>query len=242
MKFNYLLIAALLFAAGCKDDDPATDETKPTITSINFLDGASVRAGDSLNLRVTFEDDMELSEAFIEVHENFEGHKHGKVNQKFSDSKILTLSGTNSEQYVSFEIPSNAAAGPYHIEVSALDGTGNRSDTKVFEMTILQDDQPTFKSFPTSLTVSPNSTFNVTFEVEDDTDIKEISYILLDHNDPSAPALADGDIDLDGPDDLSFAFDQSFSAGNVLTTLEFVVRALDSDENMTVAEIEIDVQ
>lgn len=239
--FISLVAISLLMAAGCSDNG-TSDEDKPTITSVNFLNGNSIEAGDSLNIRISFNDNIALSEAFVEVHDNFEGHKHKKVNTKFSASEILTLNGTSDAQVVNLIVPANAAAGPYHVEISALDAEGNRSETKVFALDITQPGQPMFKSMVTELTVNRNADFTIEFEVEDDVDLKEISYVIEDGNNLQDEPLFDGDIDLTGPDDLGFTFKQTFSINKATDEVHFIVRALDSDENLSVAEIEIHVR
>ena len=239
--FIGLVATTMLLAIGCSDNGNS-DEDKPTITSVNFLDGNSIEAGDSLNVRISFSDNIALSEAFIEIHDNFEGHKHKKANTKFSASEILTLEGASDAQLASFIIPSNAAAGPYHMNISVLDAEGNRSDTKVLTFYITQPGQPVFKSMVQELTTSLNEDFTIEFEVEDDIDLKEISYVMEDENNPDAEPIFDGDIDLTGPDDLGFTFKQTFSISSATDEVHFIVRALDSDENLSVASIEIHVR
>ena len=68
--FISLIAIAMMLATGCSDNG-TSDEAKPTITSVNFLNGYTIQAGDSLNVRMSFKDNMALSEAFIEIHDNF---------------------------------------------------------------------------------------------------------------------------------------------------------------------------
>jgi hypothetical protein len=239
---NKLMLAALilpLFIVGCDDDEPIEDK-KPVLDDLHFENGSEVEVNDSIQFHAKFSDDNGLSEAYFEAHNNFSGHKHGKVNTKFSDAVIVPMSGKSQSVEAQFVIPENAASGPYHLEVSALDDNGNRSDVSVYDFEITRPDQPQYKSLPTDLTVTKSSTFNITFEVTDETDIKEISYELFNHD--TGEEIADGDIDLEGMDDKSFTFDQDFSASSTTGELEFIVRTFDSDENLSVAEIEIEVQ
>lgn len=232
----------LFVTNGCNDNSLSNDETKPIITSVNFLDGNTIPAGDSVNVRISFTDDVALSEAFVEVHDNFESHKHQKVNTKFSGSEILSLEGLSDAQVATFVLPNNAAAGPYHMNISVLDKEGNRSDVKVLEFFISQPGQPVFKSIVKEIDVSANTDFTINFEVEDDVDLKEIFYIIEDHNNPSAEPLFDGDIDLLGADDLGFTFNQKFSVNQTFSELEFIVGVFDSDDNLSIAIIDIHVQ
>ncbi|MFT5513815.1 MAG: hypothetical protein ACI8SE_002226 [Bacteroidia bacterium] len=244
MKSFILGLTAIgfLFIIGCGDNKPTQDETKPYISSVNFLGGNEIQAGDSLNVRLTFQDNIALSEAFVEIHDNFEGHKHQKVNTKFASSAILLLEGESDAKTANFLVPANAASGPYHMNLSVIDLEGNQSDVKVLSFSILQDNQPKFKSMVAELSVSRGDQFNISFDVEDETDLKEISYVILDHDDELASSLFNGDIDLNGPDDLGFSFNQNFSISKLTSEAEFVVSVLDSDGNMSVAVIEIHVQ
>lgn len=236
-----ILLTTIVVGTGC-NDNISSDEDKPTITSVNFLNGYTIPAGDSLNVRMTFEDNVALSEAFVEIHDNFEGHKHQKANTKFATSTILNLEGTSDTKTAEYLLPANAAAGPYHFNVSALDADGNRSDTKVFSFLISQPGQPVFKSMVKELTVSTKTDFTIEFEVSDDIDLKEVSYVIEDEQNHSAGSLFDGDIDLDGPDDTSFTFKQTFSVHSTSNELAFIVTALDSDDNMSIGVIEIHVK
>lgn len=242
-QLNMLLsLVAILFAAGCNDDSVATDNTKPEITSVNFIKDSEIQAGDSLSLRISFTDDIELSEAFVEIHQNFEGHSHGKANTRFSDSKIIELAGTQEAITIDFEIPTNAAAGPYHIEISVLDKEGNRSDVKVLAFEITQTGQPVFTTLPSTINASPGQSFNVSFEVHDDVDLKEVSYVLVNESSGTGEIIAEQDIDFNGSDEKSFVFNQNFTAPNETAQLGFIIRVLDNDENLTVGEIEIEVK
>ncbi|MBO6516718.1 MAG: DUF4625 domain-containing protein [Bacteroidia bacterium] len=243
MKLQFIgLSAVAVFAfAGCSDEEPATDNTKPTVSSFKFEDNDFVDAGEHFDVRATFTDDVKLSEAFFEIHPNFDGHSHGKANLRHSDSKIVPLAGTQGDADVHFDIPGNAAAGPYHMEVSVLDDAGNRSDVKVFGFNILQATQPEFTTVPSTITVSKGASFNVQFTVTDETDLKEVSYQIVEHG-HADEAFAEGDVDLDGADDKTFNFDQDFTAPNEAVELEFIIRAYDSDENLTVEEFEIEVE
>ncbi len=207
-----------------------------------MIDGQQVEAWDSLKMTTSFSDNLELSEAFFEIHENFAGHSHQKANLRHSDSKIVELTDKQDQVEVSFFIPGNAASGPYHMEVSALDVSGNRSEVKVFKFDILQSTQPIFVSLPPTIKTPIGSTFNIRFQVTDETDLKEITYEIIQPGREGYPPIFDGDIDLDGTDDKSFSFDQDFSASGSQGMLLFIVRAFDSDGNLSVAEIDIIVE
>ena len=237
-----LVVSAILWGTGCNDDNTPSDEDKPTITSVNFLDGTSIQAGGSLNVRITFSDNMELSEAFVEVHDNFEGHKHGKANLKYDGSQILSLSGTSADQTANLLVPNNAAAGPYHLEISVLNAEGNRSDVKVLDFEITQLGQPTYTNLVEAMEVKAGEEFTITFTVEDDVDLAEVSYKLIDHENESAAPISDGDIDLEGSSDLSFTFDQKFTIDNSVQEAELIISTFDSDGNLSITEVEIDVK
>ena len=124
---------------------------------------------------------------------------------------------------------------PCHVE-------GNRSDVKVLDFEITQAGQPVYKNLNGTLEVTAGEEFTITFTVEDDVDLKEISYMLIDHENESAPPIADGDIDLEGDTDVSFTFDQKFTIDGSVEEAELIISSFDSDDNLSVAEIEIDVK
>ncbi|MCB9261693.1 MAG: DUF4625 domain-containing protein [Flavobacteriales bacterium] len=237
--FNAFLASITLFAVSC-NDKPDTDNTKPTINTPEFLNGNTVVAGDSLTLNLGFNDNLELSEAYIEIHHNFEGHSHQKANVRFEYNNILTLSGTKENLVQTIFIPQNASAGPYHLEVSALDKAGNRSDISVSEFFITNSGQPQFSNTTSSIKTIAGESFNISFLVDDDIDLQEISYQIVNVQSSGTSEFED-DIDLVGTSDKSFSFNQNFSlstAGNY----EFIVRALDNDDNQSVLKIDIEVK
>lgn len=238
--FFFSALALTMIFSACNDDD-SVDADKPRITSVNFVTGVDAKAGEVMKVSASFTDDENLSEAYFEIHENFDGHKHGKANTKFEASEILSLEGTQDEKTVEFSIPTTAAAGPYHLNLSVLDKAGNRSDVKVLGFSITQDGQPVFVNLNETMNISSKD-FTIEFTVTDDVDLAEITYELYEHTSNGEVEITDGDIDLDGADDTSFKFNQVFSAPDGAEELEFIIRAIDSDGNLSVGEVEIEVQ
>ena len=238
--FFFNALALMLTFSACNDDD-GVDADKPRITSVNFVTGVDAKAGEVMEVRASFTDDENLSEAYFEIHENFDGHKHGKANTKFEASEIISLDGTQDEKTIEFSVPTTAAASPYHLEISVLDKAGNRSDVKVLPFNITQDGQPVFVNLNETMNISSKD-FTIDFTVTDDIDLAEIIYELYEHTSNGEIEITDGDIDLDGSDDTSFKFNQNFSAPEGADELEFIVRVTDSDGNLTVGEVEIEVQ
>ena len=90
--------------------------------------------------------------------------------------------------------------------------------------------------------VKAGEEFTITFTVEDDVDLAEVSYKLIDHENESAAPISDGDIDLEGSSDLSFTFDQKFTIDNSVQEAELIISTFDSDGNLSITEVEIDVK
>jgi hypothetical protein len=144
---NLVLVSTfsmVLFA--CEDDDKnPKDLEKPTISLVKLNDvvltNQSELALDLHNdLEITFGDNQELSEANINIH-YAGGHTHEEgetireeevVGTPFKYGPVIaTLSGKSSVKSFHFEVPDTASAGDYHLEISVLDKSANKT-TEVY--------------------------------------------------------------------------------------------------------------
>jgi hypothetical protein len=119
--------------ADCPQPLPSADVTKPTISVVKPGNDAQFMSGDTIAFHAWFNDNRELGQYKIDIHSADDGHSHGKPSGEinfFEYSKIVTLSGVQSEQKVFIPIPVTAAAGKYHFIVSALDKAGNEAEFK----------------------------------------------------------------------------------------------------------------
>jgi len=119
-------IFGLLFFTACEDDNEVVDVTAPTITLSEPGTGEAFDAGDAVHFEALFEDDIALATYSINIHDNFDGHSHGRLAAtSFEYSQSFDLSGTSDDVHEDIDIPSDAFAGPYHMVVEAIDAAGN---------------------------------------------------------------------------------------------------------------------
>ncbi len=141
MKTTYLFFALILLTSifACNKEcsecpKPVTaqssDVTRPVITVPAPEDQTTYIGGDSLLIKAIFTDDKELSQYRVEIHNDFDGHSHGKMDGAalpFYFDTLVTISGIVDSQEYKIFIPQDAAAGKYHFLVTALDAAGNEA-------------------------------------------------------------------------------------------------------------------
>ncbi|MCG8310941.1 MAG: DUF4625 domain-containing protein [Cytophagales bacterium] len=156
--FSMILLAAIGLVS-CNDDDEPLDVTAPTIEVEEPVMGERFQAGAHAHFEATFKDDIELATYKIDIHENFDGHSHGRIASGAEDPSLIKW--TYSESFIipegltlyeaaledEIEIPSNTVAGPYHFIVQAIDKAGNSTgfqDNSAIEMEvyIVNNSQP----------------------------------------------------------------------------------------------------
>lgn len=124
MKYFFAIIGGLaLFSCSKKDKEiPVLSLQAPS-------DSAVAKAGETFLFRASITDNEALSQFKIDIHNNFEGHNHQKINITPWEKIIITdLSGNSASPELSISVPENAAAGWYHMVVTAVDASGNLSD------------------------------------------------------------------------------------------------------------------
>ena len=97
-----------------------------------------LQGGQQFVLGVQFEDDRELSQAKIDIHNNFDCHGHGgastpgftisDINAQTEDWTVLQiqeLSGIKEEWELSLSVPENVTSGFYHFQIQVIDASGN---------------------------------------------------------------------------------------------------------------------
>jgi hypothetical protein len=122
-------------------------------------EGEYLMAGEYIHFEATFTDDLELGSYSIDIHDNFDGHGHGRIAGTSDDPSLIKWTSKNNytipegsiiynaQHDDDIEIPANAMAGPYHFIVQAVDKAGNATsyqDGSTVEMEILMmnDSQP----------------------------------------------------------------------------------------------------
>ncbi len=85
----------------------------------------NVASGDTLQMRLIFNDNEGLSQYKIGIHSNFDCHGHRNLSEAWTVSEIGALSGLVDTLERALIVPLDAAAGTYHFELLALDASGN---------------------------------------------------------------------------------------------------------------------
>jgi hypothetical protein len=129
---------------GCNDDSESIDTSAPTIELEDPAYGEFFAAGNSVHFEASFTDDVELGSYKIDIHNNFDGHAHGRIAKTNDDPSLIKWSFSQSFDFTpglknsdihlhddeQLEIPQNTMAGPYHFIVSAVDKSGNATSNQ----------------------------------------------------------------------------------------------------------------
>lgn len=138
----FLFIVSLLFVS-CKDD-VIKDVTPPLITISSPQDGATFEAGSTITFEAVFEDNTGLATFNINIHEDSDGHTHGRLKaSSFSFEKTYDISGKTTVVTEQIDLPADATPGHYHFIVKAIDELGNATgfadgSTRELEITITE--------------------------------------------------------------------------------------------------------
>ncbi len=138
------------FTTACdKEDETPNDTQAPTIENLMLNDkdhDITVGAGANLLAKAILKDNLNLGEAKIDIHSNFDGHSHGRVETTAFDlSRVIRLSGTQMNLQEQISIPADAATGNYHFIVQIIDAAGNEGDFAEVEFEITSNSQPQVK-------------------------------------------------------------------------------------------------
>ncbi|MEO9966852.1 MAG: DUF4625 domain-containing protein [Reichenbachiella sp.] len=123
---NWLLAILILPAFYSCDDDDTVDTSAPQITLEDPVNGEAVAAGTAMDVHADLEDDVNLATYSITIHDNFDGHAHGRLLvENFSFSESYEVEGTDTHVIQEVNIDAEATAGPYHFIMEAIDAAGN---------------------------------------------------------------------------------------------------------------------
>ena len=260
MKYSrsLLLLLAVVSLAffGCKKEDPDTE--KPVITSatVNGVDhDIEVNAGATAAFQLTITDNKNLKQWKLDMHDDFDSHSHGKtlVNTPFSTINIYEISGTSVTSNQTITIAADAASGPYHAVLTALDAEGNESNFVELEINVVQTGQPVITVTNPDLSAENHlhhgDTIHMAGTITDDVDLEEILISLEEggahaHGKTGEAPLYEQEWDLTGSSDTSWDFSTLVSEGKEIIipagaetgTYELVIVAKDSDGNYTIVE------
>jgi len=154
-----LIIYSIFFTSCIFGGSDLVDITAPKIDVLKPQAWDSAVAGGFVDFDAKFMDDLELGSYSIDVHDNLDGHGHGRISQPNDDPSlerwIYKKNYSIPEGYIMFvaqhdddiAVPENSMAGPYHFVVQAVDQAGNATNyqdgsTVEFEVLIMNDSQP----------------------------------------------------------------------------------------------------
>ena len=130
--YNLLILISFSWWLTSCDETEEIDTTAPSIELFEPGAGEQFAAGSNLEVAATFQDNLNLATFSIDIHNNFDGHAHGRIKTdpsllKWSFSESFEISGTSANITLSDDItiPAEVMAGPYHFIVQALDADGN---------------------------------------------------------------------------------------------------------------------
>jgi len=144
-RLRWILICPVLILYGCVkesniDRDPPIFNIlswSPTPTEGNVCGTIeqfvfNVGTKDTIMLLIEFEDAGGLSEAKIDIHNNFDCHGHRSITQDWFLQQIINLNGTNDLKSIALPVPENPTAGVYHFGLQVSDISGNVTDQSFF--------------------------------------------------------------------------------------------------------------
>ncbi len=155
-----LSIAFLTFLSSCDDNgENIVDTEAPVIEVEDPVNGEYFPAGEHVHFEGMITDNEGLATFNVNIHNNFDGHDHGRVAATSEDPALIKWSFDESFEipgnpknyeahlHDEIEIPSETMAGPYHFIVQAIDAEGNSTsfqDGSAIELGIYitNDSQP----------------------------------------------------------------------------------------------------
>lgn len=126
---NLIVLLSILFTAifllSCEDSEEV-DVNAPEILLMSPSYGQSIAAGTELHFHAEFKDDIALATFNLSIHNNFDGHSHGRVkNTPWDISQSYEISGKVNDFEVDIPVPVETTAGPYHLTIQTIDAAGN---------------------------------------------------------------------------------------------------------------------
>ncbi len=251
-----ILITSLVFVA-CSREQVDTEAPQFTSVMINGEDDEiTVQSGTILNMAISAQDNENVSEIKIDIHEAFDGHEHGKVQlDPWTYVKIMNTSGGSVNVTDDATIPVDVAAGPYHAVFRVLDDNGNEGDYIERTVMIENGSQPVINVtspvdedvFQLGQTITPMGTITDAEGLEE----VHISLLHVEH-DEHGDDHGHGHAHLVDEDEVEFTDDPttfdlsnlsvSIPAGGEIGHYLLEIKAVDIEGNHSFLEIELDVE
>lgn len=144
--------ASLLALYSCNKEDKVLDLQAPSLSVISlnsekvtdticgdvYDNVLQYQAGDTIAFRLRIQDDQNLSQLKVEIHENADCHSHGeRPLSEFEYLEIIDISGKELERDFQIIIPADAEIAPYHFHMQAIDAVGKESSEIEYNLRII---------------------------------------------------------------------------------------------------------
>lgn len=260
MKKIYLALVLGLYLSACSEKEEV-DSTKPEIKHLEIdekdlaehddhghdhgHERIELMADSSYEIHYELEDDIALGEIRMDIHDDFDGHKHGKKGSidPFSWERIIKLDAQKTaDGKIMLDIPADVLAGPYHFDAILLDQAGNQSDQVIGDLYIKTPDMARIavKSPASPMVFTRGTAADLILELTDNAGLAKVEVLI--YQEGKTPV---------------FDFDKSFTpvtlnevltvpvnlaAGVLAGEYELVIKLIDSDGNITLEELEVEVK
>lgn len=263
MKLNYFLISLLfitvLAISACSDEE--VDATNPTVSDVTLnelSEDIQVNPGSTMHFDAVFSDDVRLGEFKVDIHDNFDGHDHGRTLNAIAwdTTFIVELIGKNQTVHEDIEIPQNAATGPYHFNLQFFDEAGNEGDLMTIEFEIVDPAaQPSIVILSpdpnAEFETSPGASFTLMATVSDPDGLEEVHMEIMEAHDEhdhdhgrltSEEAIWEKEMELNGESQLAIDENITIPASADQGHYELKIKAKDLEGNYKVSKLEIHVE
>lgn len=241
---SFISIVSLWYLSGCSND--ATDIANPQITVIETVPTVSsgevcgemsdrvitVNADESLSLTIRYSDDIELAQAKVDIHSNFDCHGHGKVDGQNVWQVLETIDLDGSETQINrvFTPPVDVRPGDYHLGLMLVDASGNSSAPTYYDIKVYsnEDTVPPIISLDspnTTDTYDKSQNLVISGTVTDETEMAfgEITISLYDANGMEFNIIRNGfgeESRLEAPFSFEYGFPAIFASGTCSIRIE----------------------
>lgn len=260
-----LAVFGLVFTACDGDDDnnTAQDLVAPQIQSATINSKSAdieAPAGNDIHVDAHLTDNEWLGQLKVDIHDQFDGHAHGKRNEiDWAEVRTIDLSGKEEHIHEDITVPGDAKAGPYHAIFRVIDREGNEGQLVELDFTVTNGTQPviniTAPDFNDHVDVTKGATLDIMGTITDDTDLDEIVVVLEEEHDDhmhgktnnEEPPIYEEDFDLTGSSDTSWDFQTDGGVSITIPTdaeagdYKLEVIATDSDGNVSIFEGEVHI-
>ncbi|QNR25888.1 DUF4625 domain-containing protein [Croceimicrobium hydrocarbonivorans] len=255
MRKTALFLSVLALGSACSNDSDNQDLDAPVILSAT-LNGEDhdleFNAGEAINLAVEVSDNEALGQLKLDLHDQFDGHSHGKLSSTWTLSEVYNLSGSQTTFKESLQVPDPVTAGPHHLILRLLDAAGNESEFTELDFVLRNGSEPqisiTDPDFSQGFQITKGQSFNLTGSVTDNIDLAEIVIQVREESEHShksySSTIFSFDKDLDGGSDLSFdlgSLSISIPSTAEIGHYELYISAKDSEGNYGIYTAEIEV-